>query len=85
MLTYRDKKITIHELTSKTYDICHTTYDRANGGFNEFHHVDFVGGYFSVFGDMVHIVCDICQRCLKSMIEDHCYCETDDGLKKFEY
>jgi len=35
----------------------------------EFHHVDFVGGYGSVFGDGNHIQCDICQRCLLTLIE----------------
>lgn len=36
----------------------------------EFHHINFVGGYGSVFGDESHIQCDICQRCLFEMIKD---------------
>lgn len=36
----------------------------------EFLHIDFVGGYGSVFGDGTHVECDICQTCLKGMIKD---------------
>lgn len=35
----------------------------------EFHHIDFIGGYSSIFGDMNHIRCDLCQNCLKSLID----------------
>jgi hypothetical protein len=34
----------------------------------EFHNIDFVGGYGSVFGDGVSVKCDICQHCLKKII-----------------
>ena len=34
----------------------------------EFHHIDFVGGYGSVFGDGERIRCDLCQHCLKDLI-----------------
>lgn len=34
----------------------------------EFHHVDFIGGYGSVFGDETRVRCDICQHCLHGMI-----------------
>ena len=36
--------------------------------FQEFHHIDFVGGYGSVFGDGNRVRCDICQHCLKDII-----------------
>lgn len=35
----------------------------------EFHHIDFVGGYGSIFGDMTRITADICQHCLRKMID----------------
>lgn len=34
----------------------------------EFLCINFTGGYASVFGDMNKIDCDICQHCLKEMI-----------------
>lgn len=36
----------------------------------EFLHIDFVGGYSSVFGDGTHVKLDICQKCLKGLIGD---------------
>jgi len=35
----------------------------------EMHHIDFVGGYGSVFGDGNHIELDLCQQCLYNMLE----------------
>jgi hypothetical protein len=34
----------------------------------EFHHIDFTGGYGSIFGDGTQVQCDICQHCLHKMI-----------------
>ena len=34
----------------------------------EFHSINHIGGYSSVFGDMNNISCDICQKCLKELI-----------------
>lgn len=36
----------------------------------EFHHINFIGGYSSIFGDEYHITCNICQYCLFDMIKD---------------
>ena len=35
----------------------------------EAHHVDFVGGYGSVFGDGARVECDLCQSCLKHVLD----------------
>ncbi|MDO9529398.1 MAG: hypothetical protein Q7J27_09585 [Syntrophales bacterium] len=35
----------------------------------EFHRIRFVGGYGSVFGDAAEIECDLCQHCLKKLID----------------
>lgn len=35
----------------------------------EFLRINFVGGFASVFGDMTKVKCDICQHCLKTMID----------------
>ena len=36
----------------------------------EMHHINFIGGYTSVFGDGQRVKLDICQRCLLSIIGD---------------
>ena len=38
----------------------------------KFHHIDFFGGYGSVFGDGNRLKVDICQHCLKKIIEEKC-------------
>ena len=45
----------------------------------EFHHINFTGGYGSVFGDMNRVECDICQHCLKEMIGDICYIDKSNA------
>ena len=36
----------------------------------EFHHIDFMGGYGSAFGDMAVVDCDLCSKCLYETIKD---------------
>jgi hypothetical protein len=38
----------------------------------EAHHISFVGGYASIFGDGTKVECDLCQECLHKMIKDVC-------------
>ena len=38
----------------------------------EVHHIEFYGGYSSVFGDGAIVNCDLCQHCLKDLIKDFC-------------
>lgn len=54
-------------------DVCGKEYDVEDDVMEtqEFHHIDFIGGYASVFGDENHIQCDICQRCLLKMIKGY--------------
>ena len=40
--------------------------------YQEGHHIAFTGGYASVFGDGAKVECDLCQDCLKALIEDFC-------------
>jgi hypothetical protein len=35
-------------------------------------HINFVGGYGSVFGDGTKVECDLCQNCLQDLIKDFC-------------
>jgi len=41
----------------------------------EFHHINFTGGYGSIFGDETTVECDICQNCLYIMIKDYMRCK----------
>lgn len=35
-------------------------------------HINFVGGYDSVFGDGMKVECDLCQNCLQDLIKGFC-------------
>jgi len=65
------KTKTIDEIVSITCDKCGKTFweDTNLFEFQEFHHIHFTGGYGSIFGDESEIECDICQNCLKKMID----------------
>jgi hypothetical protein len=76
--TFTDKvKIT----DTITCDVCGKKYfERKEDGnanhddaieIQEFHCIDFVGGYGSVFGDGNRIKCDICQHCLKKLLGEY--------------
>ena len=58
---------------------CKRKFDDRDGGLElqEFHHISFVGGYGSVFGDGVEVKCKLCQHCLKEVIGDWCRIEEE--------
>ncbi len=39
--------------------------------FQEMHHIRFVGGYGSIFGDETSVKCDLCQNCLLELIGNY--------------
>lgn len=51
-------------------DVCHQKYEDVYE-LEEFHHIDFVAGYGSVFGDGTHVTCDICQYCLNRLLKGY--------------
>ena len=71
MITY--KKVKTSKPFAYTCDKCGKTYE-IDGTFadqmeaQEFLHINFTGGYGSIFGDMNHVEADICQFCLKPLI-----------------
>jgi antitoxin CcdA len=74
MKNYRSYQFTstAKVLTSITCDICKKEYPEFDVlEIQEFHHIDFVGGYASVFGDGYRVKCDICQHCLQKMIGEN--------------
>lgn len=65
-------------MTSMQCDVCKKDYLADDAmEIQEFHRVGFTGGYSSVFGDSTTVRCDICQHCLKRMIEK--YMRLDEG------
>jgi len=70
MKNYISEIQTVLKVDSITCDVCKETFDNSFD-LQEFHTVNFVGGYSSVFGDEYHIKCDICQDCLLKMIEKY--------------
>lgn len=59
-------------VTGFTCDRCAIEVNADELEHQEAHHIDFVGGYASVFGDGANVKCDLCQDCLQSLIQDFC-------------
>lgn len=76
MRTIKEVDTKKKQLVSITCDKCHKVYSVEDDEkecrleIQEFHRIDFVGGYSSVFGDETKVQCDICQHCLHEMIKD---------------
>jgi hypothetical protein len=69
MKKYKKVKKSTLELESIICDKCNKEYDSDNTPeIQEFLHIDFTGGYGSVFGDGTSIEYDICQHCLLEII-----------------
>lgn len=81
MINTERREVVIQEIAkSVTCDKCGKTYSTDPDSqdcmeLQEFHHIDFTGGYASVFGDMMQVQCDLCQHCLKEIIGPYCRCE----------
>lgn len=84
MINYKEREHIAYDAETITCDICNKTFDCLLDVMEtqEFHYIDFIGGYGSVFGDDTHFKMDICQRCLKKLVGDYIYMETDDGWIK---
>ncbi len=59
-------------VTGFTCDRCRKSVAADAFEYPEGHHIAFTGGYSSVFGDGVSVECDLCQDCLKELIQDFC-------------
>jgi hypothetical protein len=73
--TRKEKESIINEyVTSIICDRCKKEYPNNHNEFEiqEFHHINFSGGYGSVFGDERRISCDLCQCCLQDLIKGFC-------------
>lgn len=57
----------ICDCCKKEYDFS-DIYSKDSFQIQEFHHIAFVAGYESVFGDGSKVECDLCQNCLKKLL-----------------
>ncbi|HBD94870.1 MAG TPA: hypothetical protein DC057_11930 [Spirochaetia bacterium] len=67
----------------KQYGLDYRNHDSGNEIWEaqEFHHINFVGGFASVFGDGTKVECDLCQHCLLEMIGN--FCRKDTSLNVY--
>jgi len=71
VIKYKTEKVEQKITESIICDRCGREYDTDTFlEAQEFLHIDFVGGYGSIFGDGSHIRCDLCQHCLMDLIQD---------------
>lgn len=66
----KEEKKVVKKLESITCDVCKKEYNNGLDNMDiyeiqEFTHIDYVGGYGSIFGDDQKVQLDICQHCLK--------------------
>jgi hypothetical protein len=68
----RYEQVARERIHSIQCDVCKKVYE--NNSFadeieiQEFLHIDYEAGYGTVFEDMAHIQCDVCQNCLKEKL-----------------
>lgn len=56
-------------IVKKKCDRCHLESGRDDPfEFQEFVHIDFIGGYGSIFGDESWVQGDFCQHCIKELL-----------------
>lgn len=83
MIKYKKETVERDVPISVTCDVCKNVYGYEGDGImevQEFTHLNFQGGYCSVFGDMNLVKLDICQHCLKEKLGD--YLEINEGEDK---
>ena len=75
--TYEQRKISVLETLG--CDRCKKSYsyDETAGvlEIQEFVHIEFVGGYHSVFGDGLGFSGDFCQHCIKELLGEFLVCQ----------
>ena len=71
MINYITINKPMQYIESVTCDICKTEYkhtDSYDMEIQEFLHIDFIGGYSSIFGDGSFVRGNICQQCLQKKL-----------------
>ena len=64
MIEVRSVKKKVNEVTAVSCSVCKKRYpvddESAGMELQEFHYINFVGGYASIFGDGAHMMGEIC-------------------------
>jgi antitoxin CcdA len=73
MRKYRIEQVEQKIVDKVVCDVCKKEFDDKVDWeeVQEFHCIDFVGGYGSIFGDGVTMKADICQHCLKKLVGEY--------------
>jgi len=73
MKTYKKTKCVVETLGKLICDVCKKEYNPEKDILEtqEFNHINFQGGYDSVFGDGSTVELDICQHCLKKLLGEY--------------
>lgn len=72
MKKFKEVQVTKQALESLQCDICQKEYGPQDFlDTQEFLHINFVGGFGSIFGDMNRVHADICQDCLKDKLGEY--------------
>jgi len=81
MIKYKTKVTRYKTLGEITCDKCNKTFKLPvdEMEIQEFHHVNFIGGYESIFGDESTVGGDFCQRCLRDLLGKYLYV---NGIKE---
>lgn len=61
--------IKVDEVVAISCDVCKKNYDDPIE-IQAFHHLEKTGSYGFIFGDGALIQCDICQHCIKKLLEN---------------
>jgi hypothetical protein len=76
---------TVTYITAYICDVCGKEFNFEDDIFEtqEMVHINFTGGYGSIFGDGDTMRLDICQHCLKEKLGNYLRLETANGLCNF--
>lgn len=76
MIEYKEIPSVIRRPESFICDVCKKKYTDTLE-MQEFQHIEFDGGYGSVFGDESLVEIDICQHCFKRLLGKYCRIDVD--------
>ena len=75
MIKYKTRTVEENIPDTIQCDVCKLIYEYNTEDYvaeiQEFVHINFVGGYTSVFGDSFSVELDICQHCFKKKLGDY--------------
>jgi RNase P subunit RPR2 len=80
MIRYETRQVVQEQMKEFICDKCKrvlTTSPEDSMELQEAYMIEIHGGYESVFGDMSHVTCDLCQDCLKELIGSFCVYQED--------